>query len=467
MNSDRRPVTSSLLPALMLFAVLALVFFRGSEDAALPEPRWAGVARVDVTPGAPVRLTGYAGRPSPHTGVAQRLWGKVLAIGGAGDAPVLWLTLDNCGVTREVWLELRGRITQRTGVAAERIVMTISHTHSAPATTGWAPFIQPEHLTVAEHAAIAGYTRGMLDKLESAAVAALAHRFPAQLSWSEGRATFAANRRTPGGPVDHALPVLKVESRDGKIRALVASYACHCTTCSGGVMQVCGDWAGFAQEALERDWPGAQAMIAIGCGADANPGPRGGADGGIALARQHGEAVAAEVRRLAGGSFHPLTGSLVARRVEAPLPYAPHFTAEQWAQRAQQDGITGRHARHWQAQLAGGAALPASLEYEVTAWYFGDELALLFLPGEVVVDYSLQLKRDFDVARLWVNAYSNWVPCYIPSRRILSEGGYEAEGSLWYYGRPGQLAPESEETILRAARAALPDSFRARPEPGL
>jgi hypothetical protein len=454
MPNDSRRFLPSFVPLLLVMFLLAAVFFCTREETA-PAERWAGTARVDITPLRPVRLTGYAGRSGPHTGVVQPLWAKALAIGGAGDAPALWLTLDNCGITREIWMELRSRISHRTGVPPERIVMTISHTHSAPATTGWAPFIQPENLTPAESAAFDDYTREMLDKLESVAASALENRFTAMLSWNEGRVGFAANRRTQGGPVDHALPVLKVTDADGNLRALAASYACHCTTCGGEVMQACGDWAGYAQEALERDHPGAVALIAIGCGADSNPSPRGGPDGGIALARQHGESLAAEVRRLLAAPFRPLPGHLTAALMKAPLPFVTHFTREEWKQRAQAPDITGRHARHWLARQEAGETLPSHLEYEVTTWRFGDDLNMLFLPGEVVVDYSLRLKREAGTVPLWINAYSNWVPCYIPSRRILSEGGYEAESSLWYYNRPARLAPDSEEIIVQAARQAL------------
>ena len=445
----------SVFPVLALCALLAAVFFWNRPV----DSRWAGVARADVTPDSPVRLTGYAARPSASTGVAQRIWAKALALGGEGAPPAIWLTLDNCGLTRDVWLELRERITRRTGVRPERIVLTISHTHSAPATTGWAPFIQPENLSAEELAAIDDYTRALLDKMETTAAEALAHPFPAKLSWSEGRSTFAANRRTPGGPVDHALPVLKVEDGGGRLRALVASYACHCTTIGGEAVHVCGDWAGYAQEAMERDHPGAQAMIAIGCGADANPSPRGGPDGGLTLAKQHGESIAAEVRRMLDAPFHPLIHKLSARCVDAPLPFGPQFTREQLSQRAAQPGINSRHARHWLAQLDAGQPTPSHLDYEITGWNFGDKLALIFLPGEVVVDYAQRLKRELDDRRLWVNAYSNWVPCYIPSRRILTEGGYEAETSLWYYNRPCRLAPECEEAIISAARRAVPESF--------
>lgn len=452
--------------ALLLSLTLGVAGIWIASSYLFPQPRLVGLASVDVTPEEPVRLGGYGGRSGPHTGVAQRLWAKAMAIDGAGEAPALWLALDTGGLSRDVWMETRDRIHRRTGVSPERIALTLSHTHSAPATTGWAPLIQPDGLSEPVQAAIDAYTRGLVQKLEAVAAAAMAARAPADLWWTEGSAEFAANRRTPGGPVDRALPMLLAQSPDGSLLGIIASYACHCTTCGGGLMQVCGDWAGYAQEALERDYPGAQAMIAIGCGADANPAPRGGADLGLALARQHGESVATEVRRRLTGPWRLLRGPLRARKAPASLPFAPPFTPEEWETRSRHEGIVGRHARHWLALQNAGTPPPAHLDYEVTAWHFGDDLALVFLPGEVVVDYSLRLKRELDSNRLWINAYSQWVPGYIPSRRILDEGGYEAEDSQWYYNNPARLAPETEDIVIRAVHETVPAVFRAaKPAP--
>ena len=41
------------------------------------------------------------------------------------------------------------------------------------------------------------------------------------------------------------------------------------------------------------------------------------------------------------------------------------------------------------AQLDRGETFPAEIDYSVTTWTFGDDLAMVFLPGEVVVDYAL------------------------------------------------------------------------------
>ena len=458
-----------------LGSLSAVALFQLHVTAADPKAdRQIGVARIDVTPTVPVRLTGYAARKTPSEGVEQKLGAKALAIGSDREGPALLITLDNCGIAEETYREMAKRLrTHR--IKQDRFTIACSHTHSAPATKNWAPNIFVQDLPAEQQAAIDRYTSELIERLEQVAVDALRDRRPGRLSWSQGTVGFAKNRRVvkdqtavfgdnAGGPVDHALPVLKVTDPDGRIRALVANYACHCTTLGGEFNHACGDWAGYAQEAIERDQAGAVAFITIGCGADANPSPRGGADFGLALAKRHGETLAAEVKRLLALNFTPVTGKLRTEIKEVALPFGSHFSRDQWLARSTNSGIVGYHARKWLARLDRGEKLPAALHYPITAWHFDDDLALIFLPGEVVVDYALRLKRELDDSRLWVTGYANYVPCYIPSRRILAEGGYEAEDSLWYYDRPARISTNAEDIIIRAVREMLPRSFRARPK---
>ena len=423
-----------------------------------------GTARCDVTPTEPIRLTGYAARKTPHTGVEQKLWAKALAIGSNREGPAILITLDNCGISEGTWREVRSRLAKSAKIRADRIVIASSHTHSGPATKDWAPNIFVRDLTPEEQGAIDRYTTALVTNLEQVALEALKNRRAGTLSWSSGTAPFAANRRTRGGPVDHALPVLKAEDADGKLLALVANYACHCTTLGGEFNHACGDWAGYAQEAIEREAPGAVALVTIGCGADANPSPRGGTDGGLAFAKQHGGEIGAEVKRLLGMTFTPLKTRLTTHAKEIQLPFGPHFTREQWLARSTNSGITGYHAKKWLARLDHGEKLPDSLYYPITTWNFGNELAMVFLPGEVVVDYALRLKDELNGQRLWVSGYANYVPCYIPSRRILAEGGYEAEDSLWYYDRPARFSTNAEDLIVATVRDLVPKSYRRDPK---
>jgi hypothetical protein len=254
--------------------------------AAEPVDFRIGVSKVDITPADPIRLTGYGSRRAPSDGVEGRLWAKALAISIGREDPALLITVDNCGMTEAITGEVARRLAKQAGLKRERLVISVSHTHTGPCLTGWAPNIFSQDIPAEQQAVIDRYTRDVTEKIGQAALAALQDRRPGKLSWSQGDVSFARNRRVvqgasvqfgdnAGGPVDHALPVLRVTDARGQLRALVANYACHCTTLGGEFNKVCGDWAGYAQEALERDHPGAVAFITIGCGADANPAPRG------------------------------------------------------------------------------------------------------------------------------------------------------------------------------------------------
>src|SRR6185436_1841296 len=114
-----------------------------------------------------------------------------------------------------------------------------------------------------QQATIAHYTQELTDKLEQVALDALRDRRPGKLAWGIGSAEFARNRRTSGGPVDRAMPLLRATDLKGNLRAILANYACHCTTLGGEFNKLCGDWVGFAAEYLETDFPGSIALVAV------------------------------------------------------------------------------------------------------------------------------------------------------------------------------------------------------------
>ena len=428
-----------------------------------------GVAKTDVTPTTPIRLTGYAARKAESEGVEHRLYARAMAIGtGRADASVL-VTIDAMAIPRELTEGVAARLKERAGLPRERFVVSVTHTHAAPAVTNAAPNIFGMPIPADQQARIDSYTKELADKVERAALAALDDLKPATVAVARGSVKFAANRRRIAGaptPVDHELPVLVATGADGAVRGVVANYACHCTTGGADINKVHGDWAGYASGNLEAASPGSVALITIGCGADANPAPRGTLD----LARQHGAALAGEVSRLiklasgggaaAGEMVRPITEAPVGQFRVIELPYDRLPTKEELEKLAQQNTPPGYNAKVQLARLARDGKLPETLPYAIQTWRFGDDLAMVFLAGEVVVDYALRLKHDFDPGRLWVSAYSNDVPCYIPSRRILAEGGYEAEGAMVYYGRPTRLAPSVENDIVRAVHAMLPAGFR-------
>ena len=88
--------------------------------------------------------------------------------------------------------------------------------------------------------------------------------------------------------------------------------------------------------------------------------------------------------------------------------------------------------------------------YPLQAWRLGNEIDWIFMGGEVVADYSLRFKRSNGSSRTWVTAYCNDVCAYIPSLRVLKEGGYEGATSMIYYGQPSPWAEAVEDDIAAA-----------------
>jgi hypothetical protein len=445
------------------------------RDASAAEPARGGVvpvgaAVVDITPDYPIRMLGYESRKTESEGIASRLKARALAIGGDdGDGPAVLVAIDNCAIGSKISDEVAAQLKAKVGLKRERFAVCATHTHCAPALDSAIPYIFGKPLAADQADRIARYTRELTEAIEQAVLRSLADRRPATLAWGQGKVGFAANRRVirkgkwvgfgvnPSGPTDPSLPVLVASDPSGKVRAVLFGYACHCTTLGGEFNRICAEWAGYACDDIERQSPGAVGVAIIGCGADANPAPRRNLDD----AKQHGAALAAEVNRLvaAKSGLAPVAGRIACklRRLELPLEPAPDRAAI--AARAARPGAEGYFARTVLERLDRGEAIPTSVPYVVQTWSFGDDMAMVFLAGEVVVDYALRLKWETDAQRLWVVAYSNDVPCYIPSRRILSEGGYEADSSLVYYGHASRFAPAVEDLIVRAVHEILPPSF--------
>jgi len=460
------------VPSRRMTVWIAFSLLLGGTDPVQAEaPRVAaGVARVDITPAYPVRLTGYVIRQVESEGIEQRIHARALALGEDRDGPVVLIAVETCALSAALTEEVADRLRARVGLSRERLAICVTHTHTAPALTGVLPFIFNADVPPEHQARIDRYTRELIDKLEQVALAALADRRHCHLAWGQGHADFANNRRTikngrwvgfgdnPGAPVDHSVPVLSVSDADGRLRAILAGYACHCTALDGRDNRVCGDWAGYASAAIEREHPGALGLMVIGCAGDANPRERRSFD----AARNQGEALYRAIDRALGGPLKSLSGPIATRFRRIAVPFAPLPAHAEGEAKAHAPGKIGLHARANLARFDRGERLPTEQPLPVQSWCFGDDLAMVFLGGEVVVDYALRLKGEFDPGRLWITAYANDVPCYIASRRVLAEGGYEVEQSMASYDRPTPLAPEVEELVIGAVHALVPNVFAAK-----
>jgi hypothetical protein len=319
--------------------------------------------------------------------------------------------------------------------------------------------------------AVERYSVRVLEASFAAAQAALTNMEPVRLSFGRGEARFAMNRRqfakngvvmspNPLGLVDNDVPVLRAERTNGVLKAVLFGYACHCTT-PGATDEVSGDWAGYAQEFLERAYPGGTALFIAGCGADANPEPRSNGK----YVRQHGLALAGAVARVLNEPMVPVGGPIRAAfdRVDLPLGPVPP-KAEFEAKLTNSSPAVARFARRFLGMMERGEKLPASYPCPVQVLRFGKDLTLVALGGEVVVDYSYRLRRELPAERLWTAGYCNDVFAYVPSMRVLVEGGYEADFNMIYYSLPTRFAPEVENALVQKVLALARQTQPAAPQ---
>jgi neutral ceramidase len=422
-----------------------------------------GVARIDITPDGPIRLAGYGIRDKSETHVVlQRLSAKAMAFGSDAQHPSVLITVDLVGIPWRITAKLEEQLSKKAGINPAQLVICASHTHGGPEVGNLLNILQyrGEHfsdslLALDQLVHIAQYTEQLSRKLEEVALAALKNRKPAFVAWGQGQALFAKNRRTEGGPIDPALPFLRITNPDGTLRAVFVNYACHGTTLYG-INEIHGDWIGEAQNIIETNHPGVIAMVTPGCGADADPQPRGS----IADVRSHGQEISDNVDKLLTSQLQQLTSPPVGTMKWIKLPFSKVPTVPELIELTKDKTVKGYYARLALDRVERGGTIPSELDYPVQIWNFGNKLAMINLAGEVVVDYSLRLKNELGAEHLWINAYSNDVPCYIASRRVIKEGGYEAESSMYYYDKPSPFAEEVEDIIVAAVHDIIPASFK-------
>jgi neutral ceramidase len=288
-------------------------------------------------------------------------------------------------------------------------------------------------------------------------IQSLKHLEPAQLAWGSGVIHFAMNRReftpdgiilgvNPRGLADRSVPVLRIDNADGKLLAVLFGAATHGTTLTGTNYEVCGDYAGFAQALVQERYPKAQVMFMLGCAGDSNPYPRGTME----LTKKHGTTLGEEVCRVLDGKLRKVNGPLriAFARVDLPLQVPTEDELKKLAAAKRNPQSSG--AQEMLAMLGRGEKLADHYTCPETVWQFGKDLTLVGLSGEVVVDYVTLLEKALGPNQLWVAAYCNDVFGYLPSARVLGEGGYETRGL--YSGGAGFFDARAQEVLVQKVR---------------
>jgi len=394
----------------------------------------AGAAMIDVTPVAGLAMSGFAARTSPATGAHDPLTVRAVAVGETAlvVADAIGLHEDSCR-----------RIRDRAGLTDGHLIVAATHTHGGP-------IAMPGRLGP-------GLDPAWLQRLEDACVRAVAEarvaRRPARLGFGMGADPgIARNRRHAGGPVDPALPVLRIREEGGAAIAVLACYALHPVVLGADNTLFTADYPGVVRRHLQAAHPGAVAVFLAGCTGDINTGhpahasistaPR--ADRTFAEAERIGTRIAESALQ---APDQPLGGDIYAACTELMLPLArteteaPVVLADAWRREAAAaDPARATLLRIWIDWAERVALRP------LAPWP-----ARVTLFAQTGLDLRRALDGDPLAGRTMTFGFADGCPGYIPPAGEYRHGGYEVEEAHRYYGLPAAFAPGAAERLAEAA----------------
>jgi hypothetical protein len=411
----------------------------------------ASTASTVITPTESVWLTGFAARTAPSRGKINDLFAKTVAIEDTTGKRIVIVSCDLIAISRDVAQRVSLEVKKRFGLNRDELLLCSTHTHYGPELRpDKIPFfkIPPEFA-----AKVQPYADFITTTLITLIGDALKNLKPAKLFTTQSTADFATNRRPGEDPIDHDVPILQITDESNKPMAILFGYACHNTTMPFADCLISTDWAGFAAETIQQQFPGAIAMFIAGAGADQNPNPKGP----LEVSRKHAATLANSVLT-ALKSAREIDGEITTAFTEVPLEYEPFPSRESLQfDTNSYDAPRSFKAQFLLDQLNQGHRFDPTYPCPLQTLRIGNRFLLIAIGGEPVIDYAVNLKQEFAAPDklVWIAGYANDMFGYVPTPRVLSGGGYEGTRSVLWAALPMPFTDTVEDRVLSGIRNLL------------
>ena len=393
-----------------------------------------GINKTCITPPMGVDLAGFEAMDRQVKSVADDLYVTSMVLENDGKraviicADVIGFGMTSCGT-------IKGELSALLGLREDEILLSASHTHSGPQTC--------ENMSTVIGRTDEVYMTFLRDSIVRSVAACLDDMEKVELYTGRescglginrrritaGRAEFAPNE---DGTVDRDTMIIKFMT-GGRIKAVLYSFACHPSTV--GTDRVTADWPGWARLSIEEAFPGAAVLFIQGCCGDIRVRTvedgyfrTGTMDDVEALGRELGAVVVNACR----GDMQKEKPCLETDLEKITLPLREPPDKPQLDDMAQNG--TRREQAWAQSLLAGYGTEKPEILYAIQRITLSHSVDIVAMEGEVCVEYGL-FAKSLDPERFIIPAgYCNRNPGYIPTRRMLGEGGYEPDESRLYYG---------------------------------
>lgn len=400
-----------------------------------------GASIINITPPNGIAMAGFAARTEVAKGDHDALTVRALVV---DDTAIV--TVDVIGIDAN----LSARARARASLPDQAITITATHTHGGPVS-------MPGRLSAkADHA----FILCLEDAVVKAVDLAIVNQKPARLLGGIGvEPGFATNRRRLDGPVDTGIPILRFESVEGSTIAILVSYACHPVVLGADNLSWTGDYPHFVRKKLETTFPGAIAIFATGCAGDVNTGHSAAASLSLLATPERSFAKAKEIgfgiaNSVIDARLTDVSGNVGHSEVFADICFeqreqeAPDILAKSWRLAAKDTSSLEVIWANWAEKHMGRDLSP--LKARITALKWGS-VGIIALPGEIFAETALEIREKLaQKDPLFILAYADDNPGYIPPESDYLRGGYEIDEAHRFYGLGATIAPKTAEHLAEA-----------------
>jgi hypothetical protein len=386
-------------------------------------------------------MAGFAARTEVAKGDHDALTVRALVV---DDTAVV--TVDVIGIDAN----LSARARARASLPDQAITITATHTHGGPVSMAGRLSAKADH----------AFILSLEDAVVKAVDLAIVNQKPARLLGGIGvEPGFASNRRRLDGPVDTGIPILRFESVEGSTIAILVSYACHPVVLGADNLSWTGDYPHFVRKKLETTFPGAIAIFATGCAGDVNTGHSAAASLSLLATPERSFAKAKEIgfgiaNSVIDARLTDVSGNVGHSEVFADICFeqreqeAPDILAKSWRLAAKDTSSLEVIWANWAEKHMGRDLSP--LKARITALKWGS-VGIIALPGEIFAETALEIREKLaQKDPLFILAYADDNPGYIPPESDYLRGGYEIDEAHRFYGLGATIAPKTAEHLAEA-----------------
>ena len=461
----------------LLTSCLALLHACLPVNFALAADLCIGVSRVDITGPKGYRMSGYFNERL-NTGTHDPLYAKAIVF-TQGNVKAALVFCDLIGLSSPISAEARNLASEKTGIPAENIAISATHSHTGPLYAG-ALRNYFHARAVAKHGKDPqeeiDYPKQLTAKLVEAIVAAHGNCEPATLAsgiakqegisfnrrfhMKEGGVVVNPGKLNPNivkvaGPIDPDVGVLLMRDKEGEPKASLTVFALHLDVVSG--TEYSADYPHYLEELLRQEHgDGFVSMFGAGTCGDINhiDVSHNRRQGGQEYAKLLGETLGKTVTAAKLSRVDKPALAVKRAIVNAPLQkYDDEKIA--WANSKMESVGTANLPFILQVEATKILSLEAirkrhgdALPIEVQVFQLSADVALVTLPGEVFVEFGLAIKQASPFKHTMVIELTNDAPGYIPTEKAFKEGSYETVNSRVKSGG-GEMMAEAAIKLLK------------------